>query len=37
MKVTAVIQDAAEIKRILKHLKKIGRAPPIVDYSEISE
>jgi len=36
MRVIAVIQDSAEIKRILKHLKKIGRAPPGVDYSEIS-
>ena len=30
MKVIAVIQDSGEIKRILKHLKKIGRAPPQV-------
>ena len=36
-KVIAVIQDIAEIKKILKHLKKIGRAPPGVDYTELSE
>ena len=35
MKVIAVIQDVAEIRRILKHLKKIGRAPPEVDYSKL--
>ncbi len=37
MKVIAIIQDSTEIKKILKHLKKIGRAPPGVDYSELSE
>ena len=35
MRVIAVIQDSSEIKRILKHLKKIGRAPPGVDYSDL--
>ena len=37
MRVIAVIQDLAEIKRILKHLKKIGRAPPGVDYSKLPD
>ena len=37
MKVIAVIQDIAEIKKILKHWKKSGWAPPGTDYSEISE
>ncbi|MDA3955667.1 transposase [Oceanispirochaeta sp.] len=37
MRVIAVIQDTAEIKRILKHLKKVGRAPSGVDYTEISD
>jgi hypothetical protein len=36
MRVIAVIQDVTEIKRILKHLKKIDRAPPGVDYLELS-
>jgi len=36
MRVIAVIQDTAEIKKILKHLKKIGWAPPCVNYAEIS-
>ena len=34
MKVIAVIQDVVEIKRILKHLKKVGRSPPVVDYNK---
>ena len=37
MKVVAVIQDVAKIKRILLHLKKIGRAPPEVDYSKLTD
>ena len=35
MRVVAVIQNTAEIRRILKHLAKIGRAPPGVDYSKL--
>jgi hypothetical protein len=35
MKEIAVIQVSGEIKRILKHLKKIGRSPPGVDYSNL--
>jgi len=35
MRVIAVIQDVAEIKKILKQLKKVGRAPPGVDYSNL--
>ena len=35
MRVIAVIKDLAEIKRILKHLQKVGRAPPGVDYSNL--
>jgi hypothetical protein len=35
MRVIAIIQDVAEIKKILKHLKKVGRAPPDVDYSRL--
>jgi hypothetical protein len=31
MKVTAVIEDSDEIKRILRHLVKIGRSPPGFD------
>lgn len=31
MKVIAVIEDADEIKRILRHLAKIGRSPPSFD------
>jgi hypothetical protein len=37
MKVIPIIQDVSEIKRILKHLKRIGRAPPGVNYFELSE
>lgn len=29
MKVIAIIQDHAEIKYILRHLVKVGRAPPV--------
>ena len=35
MKVIAVIRDTAEIKKILKHLKKVGRDPPGVDWNLI--
>jgi len=35
MRVIAIIQDVAEIKKILKHLKKVSRAPPDVDYSRL--
>ena len=31
MKITAVIQEAEEIQRILAHLVKIGRSPPGFD------
>ncbi|MBI9103201.1 MAG: transposase zinc-binding domain-containing protein [Spirochaetales bacterium] len=37
MRVIAVIQDVTEIKRILKHLKKVGGAPPGVDYPKLSD
>jgi len=37
MRVIAVIQNIAEIKKILRHLKKIGRASPGVDYTGIKE
>ena len=37
MRVIAVIQDVTEIKRILKHLKKVGRAPPGVDYPKLKD
>jgi hypothetical protein len=37
MKMIAVIQDVTEIKKILKHLKKVGRASPGVNYAEISD
>ena len=40
MKVTAVIQDIVEIKRILRHLVKIGGgvqpAPPALDESSLN-
>ena len=36
MRVIAVIQNTAEIKRILKHLKKVGRPPPGVDYTKLT-
>lgn len=35
MRVIAIIQDVAEIKKILKHFKKVGRAPPGVDYTTL--
>jgi hypothetical protein len=31
MKVIAVIQETEEIRRILAHLVKIGRSPPVSD------
>ncbi len=31
MKVIAVIQEPDEIKRILRHLVKVGRSPPEID------
>jgi hypothetical protein len=31
MKVIAIIEDADELKRILRHLMKIGRSPPGLD------
>ena len=36
MKVIAVIQDTDEIKHILRHLIKIGRAPPGLDESSVN-
>ena len=36
MKVIAVIQDIDEIKHILRHLIKIGRAPPGLDESSVN-
>ena len=36
MKVIAVIQDPDEIKHILRHLIKIGRAPPGLDESSVN-
>lgn len=35
MKVIAVIQDTSEIKKILRHLKKVDRAPPGVAWDRI--
>jgi len=35
MRVIAIIQDVAEITKILIHLRKVGRAPPSVDYSRL--
>jgi hypothetical protein len=35
MKVIAVIQDTFEIKKILRHLKKVDRAPPSVSWDSI--
>jgi len=37
MRVIAVIQNVDDIKRILKHLEKVGRAPPGVDYSKLTD
>ncbi len=36
MRVIAVIQNISEIRKILKHLRKIGHPPPGVDYSSIA-
>ena len=36
MRVIAVIRNPPEIRKILKHLRKIGRPPPGVDYSNIA-
>jgi len=36
MKVVAIIEDPAEIRRILRHLIKIGRSPPGVQLSSVS-
>ena len=36
MKIVAIIEDPAEIRRILRHLIKIGRAPPGVRASSVS-
>ena len=36
MKVIAVIQDSEEIKKILAHLVKVGRAPPGFDSAELN-
>ena len=36
MKVVAIIEDPAEICRILRHLIKIGRSPPGVQLSSVS-
>ncbi len=35
MKVIAVIQDTFEIKKILRHLKKVDRAPPGVSWDSV--
>jgi hypothetical protein len=35
MRVMSVITDKAEVKKILRHLYKIGRAPPGVDLSDL--
>ena len=36
MKVIAIIQDADEIKHILRHLFKVGRALPGLDESSVN-
>ena len=36
MKVIAVIQESDEIKRILRHLVKIGRSPPGLDPASLN-
>jgi len=36
MKVIAIIQDPGEIKHILRHLIKVGRAPPGLDESAVN-
>ena len=37
MKVIAIIHDTEEIKKILAHLVKIGRAPPGFDPAELNQ
>jgi hypothetical protein len=34
MKVVAVVQDPAQVERILRHLARIGRAPPGLDVAD---
>jgi hypothetical protein len=36
MRVIAVMQDPVEIKHILRHLIKVGRAPPGLDESSVN-
>jgi hypothetical protein len=36
MKVKAVITDAQQVRRILRHLLKTGAAPPDLDRSSLS-
>ena len=36
MKLIAVITDPAEVRKILRHLLKIGRAPPGLDPSALN-
>ena len=36
MKVIAIIEDADELKRILRHLIKVGRSPPGLDPDRLS-
>ena len=36
MKIVAVIQDPDEVRKILRHLIKIGRAPPNFDPSTLN-
>ena len=36
MKVIAIIQDPEEIKHILRHLVKVGRAPPGLNESAVN-
>jgi hypothetical protein len=34
MKVVALVQDPAQVERILRHLARIGRAPPGLDVAD---
>jgi hypothetical protein len=36
MKFIAVISDSPEVRKILRHLLKIGRAPPGLDPSSLN-
>jgi hypothetical protein len=36
MKLIAIITDPAEVRKILRHLVKIGRAPPGLDTSALN-